>query len=57
MATVLFWYVGVTLALAALLAIVICGQLIAQYSRRRHLRSIRRGGPDQAQARRGRDAA
>ena len=59
MATVLLWYVGVTLVLAVLLATVICVQRIAQYSRRRDARSIGRGVQCQGQAgaRRGRDAA
>lgn len=59
MATVLLWYVGVTLVLAVLLATVICVQRIAQYSRRRDAHSIGRAGQCQGQAgaRRGRDAA
>lgn len=58
MATVPLWYAGVTLALAALLATVICVQRIAEYSRR-DARSIRREDQRQGQAgaRRDRDAA
>ena len=59
MGTALLWYVGVTLALAALFATVIGVQGIAEYSRRRSARSISRGNQRQGQAgaRRGRDAA
>lgn len=57
MGTVLLLHVGVTVALAALLATVICVQGIARYSRRRDARSLHPGGRGQARARQGRNAA